>query len=111
NFNDVAIVTAADQYGGLVEELRRNQGALTLETRRRLAVAAFARIAAYDQAISQWFAGQATETLPAVLERRWERRSPLRYGENPHQQAAFYVDPGAKQPSVASARVLHGKEL
>ncbi len=111
NFHDVAILTAPEQYPAVIEELKQNQGKISLDTRRRLATAAFVRIAAYDQAISNWFAGLETEPLPTVLERRWERRSSLRYGENPHQKAGFYVDPAWPGPSVASARVLHGKEL
>ncbi len=112
NFHDVAVVTGPDQYLGLTAELRQNQGALTLATRRLLAAAAFARIAAYDQAISSWFtSGPESETLPGNLTRHWDKRSELRYGENPHQKAGFYIDPAFTQPCVANAKVLHGKEL
>lgn len=111
NFHDVAVLTSPEQYPAVLEELKQHQGALALATLRWLASAAFARIAAYDQAISAWFAGTSEEVLPAVLERHWERRSSLRYGENPHQKAGFYADPAWPHPSVASARVLHGKEL
>jgi phosphoribosylaminoimidazolecarboxamide formyltransferase / IMP cyclohydrolase len=112
NFHDVAIVTAPEQYASLVAELQENKGALTAETRRRLAAEAFARIAVYDNAISAYFTTPAkNEMPPARLVRRWEKRSSLRYGENPHQKASFYVDPTFSQPCVANARVLHGKEL
>ncbi len=111
NFHDVAVLTAPDQYAALLEELKQSQGVLTLGTRRRLAAEAFARIAAYDQAISAWFAASAEEALPTVLERCWQRRSTLRYGENPHQKAGFYADPAWPHPCVANAQVLHGKEL
>jgi phosphoribosylaminoimidazolecarboxamide formyltransferase/IMP cyclohydrolase len=112
NYRDVAIVTSPNQYAAVVDELKQNNGALTLATRERLAGAAFARTAAYDRAISAYFAGRVeTETLPAVLDVRLERRQTLRYGENPHQQAAFYVEPGNPAACIASAEVLHGKEL
>jgi len=112
NYRDVAILTAPEQYPAVLQELRQNQGSLALDTRHRLAVAAFSRIAAYDQAISCYFAAPPSgEPLPAELDRRWQRKSTLRYGENPHQKAAFYVEPGCKEACVATARVLHGKEL
>jgi phosphoribosylaminoimidazolecarboxamide formyltransferase/IMP cyclohydrolase len=110
NFADVAIVVEPSQYPDVLGELQANQGALALATRKRLAARAFARISAYDQAICAWFATQA-EGPPAVLDRHWELRQPLRYGENPHQKAAFYIDPSYGAACVANARVLHGKEL
>src|SRR5262249_7006522 len=89
-----------------------HNGALTLATRERLAAAAFARTAAYDRAISAYFARRAGgEEWPAVLDLRFERKLALRYGENPHQQAAFYVEPGARHACVGTAEQLHGKEL
>ena len=112
NYHDVAIVTDPEQYPALLQELRTQDGQLSLATRERLAAAAFARIAVYDQAISTYFAGRtASETFPAILDLRFQRRSGLRYGENPHQQAAFYVEPGCPHACVATAEVLHGKEL
>jgi phosphoribosylaminoimidazolecarboxamide formyltransferase/IMP cyclohydrolase len=112
NYHDVAIVTDPEQYPAISAELRAHAGALALETRERLAAAAFARIAAYDQAISAYFQKRVgAEALPAQLNLRFERRLSLRYGENPHQQAAFYIEPGNRRPSVATAKLLHGKEL
>jgi phosphoribosylaminoimidazolecarboxamide formyltransferase/IMP cyclohydrolase len=112
NYHDVAVLTDPGQYASVLQELEQQGGSLSLETRRRLAAAAFARIAAYDQAISAWFAGrQEGEEFPPVLHRQWRRRQTLRYGENPHQKAAFYTDFDAPSASVASAQVLHGKEL
>ncbi len=94
NYRDVAVVTAPGQYAAVLDELKQNNGALTLATREHLAGAAFARTAAYDRAISAYFAGRAgAEILPATLDVHLERRRTLRYGENPHQQAAFYVEP------------------
>jgi phosphoribosylaminoimidazolecarboxamide formyltransferase/IMP cyclohydrolase len=111
NYHDVALVTSPTDYATLIEELRAGNGALALATRERLAASAFLRIAAYDQAIAGYFATPGGEELPPVLALQWERKQALRYGENPHQKAAFYVDPGARQACVARAESLHGKEL
>jgi phosphoribosylaminoimidazolecarboxamide formyltransferase/IMP cyclohydrolase len=112
NYQDVAVVTDPAQYGPVLEEMRANGGALTPATRERLAAAAFARTAAYDGAIAAYFAGRAAaEELPPALELRFRRKQALRYGENPHQKAAFYVEPVVPPGTVAAAEVLHGKEL
>jgi phosphoribosylaminoimidazolecarboxamide formyltransferase/IMP cyclohydrolase len=113
NFNDVAIITDPQQYPVVIEELRSHSGALTLATREHLAAAAFARIAAYESAISRYFAGRVERTgeFPAQLDLAFQQRMALRYGENPHQKAAFYVEPGCSYACVATAKSLHGKEL
>ncbi|GIW79558.1 MAG: bifunctional purine biosynthesis protein PurH [Gemmatales bacterium] len=112
NYQDVAIVTSPDQYPAVIDELRQNKGALTLATRQRLAAAAFARTAAYDGAIARYFAGlESSDTFPETLHLGFHRRQALRYGENPHQRAAFYVEPAPPAASIATAEVLHGKEL
>jgi phosphoribosylaminoimidazolecarboxamide formyltransferase/IMP cyclohydrolase len=112
NYHDVAIVTDPRQYSKVLDEMRENQGSLTLETREKLAAAAFARTAGYDRAISNYFARREGKDLfPPVLDLHFQRRAPLRYGENPHQQAAFYVEPNLAHACVASAKILHGKEL
>jgi phosphoribosylaminoimidazolecarboxamide formyltransferase/IMP cyclohydrolase len=91
--------------------MKQNGGGLCLATRERLAAAAFSRIAAYDAAIAAYFARRGTDLFPSALEANWTKRFDLRYGENPHQKAAFYIDPVGRRASVASAEVLHGKEL
>jgi len=112
NFEFVAVLTDPAQYALAVEEMQNNQGGLTLVTRRKLAAAAFHRIAAYDAAISAWFAAQEGDPFPPVLARAWHKQGDdLRYGENPHQPAAFYVDRSSRSAGVATAKVLHGKEL
>jgi phosphoribosylaminoimidazolecarboxamide formyltransferase/IMP cyclohydrolase len=112
NYRDVAIVTDPGQYASVLEELRSHGGALALETREKLAAAAFTRTAAYDQAISAYFAGRAgSEPFPPRLDLHFERKMPLRYGENPHQQAAFYIERNVRRACVATAETLHGKEL
>jgi phosphoribosylaminoimidazolecarboxamide formyltransferase/IMP cyclohydrolase len=109
NHAHVAVLTEPAQLDAVAAEIAAT-GGVSLTTRRALAAAAYARTAAYDAAIAAWFAareGQAFPqrlTLPAVL------RQTLRYGENPHQQAAFYVD-GTARPGVATAVQVQGKEL
>jgi phosphoribosylaminoimidazolecarboxamide formyltransferase/IMP cyclohydrolase len=115
NYADVAVVTSPKQYPMILEELRAHKGALTLETRQQLAGAAFARTAAYDRAIISYFASRAggeADAFPPWLDMlRYKRKMILRYGENPHQTAAFYVGPWEQRPCVATAEPLHGKEL
>lgn len=109
NWKDVAIVTDAADYPAVLAELKA-RGAVSRETKWRLAVAAFHRTAAYDRAISNRLAivGQQPEPLPATLDIRTRRRMSLRYGENPHQAAALYA---AGSSGIAGAEQLHGKEL
>jgi phosphoribosylaminoimidazolecarboxamide formyltransferase/IMP cyclohydrolase len=111
NYHDVAVLTDPGQYASVMEELRTHQGALSLATRERLAGAAFARTAAYDGAISSYFTVRAGEAWPAVLDLHFQKRLSLRYGENPHQEAAFYVEPDCRHGCIATAELLHGKEL
>ena len=94
----------------MLDELGAHKGATTLALRRKLAAKAYARTAAYNSAIANWFAAQQGETFPERLTLAAERVQMLRYGENPHQQAAFYAD-GSKRPGVATARQVQGKEL
>jgi phosphoribosylaminoimidazolecarboxamide formyltransferase / IMP cyclohydrolase len=110
NHDAVAVVVEPADYAALAAELDAHAGATTLALRRRLAAAAYARTGAYDAAISGWFAAQNGERWPARLVVAGARRETLRYGENPHQSAAFYAaDP--VRPGVATARQLQGKEL
>ena len=83
------IVTAPDQYESVLDEIAET-GSTTLATRRSLAGAAFAKTANYDAAIADYFA--RNETGPESLRRQWQKKSSLRYGENPHQEASVYVD-------------------
>jgi len=110
NHDSVAVVVEAADYAALVAEMDAHGGATTAALRRRLAAAAYARTGAYDAAISRWFAAQNGDAWPARLVLAGERREVLRYGENPHQAAAFYAG-GPARPGVATARQLQGKEL
>jgi phosphoribosylaminoimidazolecarboxamide formyltransferase / IMP cyclohydrolase len=111
NYHDVAVVTDPSQYAEVAQEMKANDGALDLPTRERLAGAAFALTAAYDSAIAGYFAKRRGDALPARLSLSFRHKQKLRYGENPHQSAAFYTEPNVKHACVASAEVLGGKEL
>ncbi|HUZ71352.1 MAG TPA: bifunctional phosphoribosylaminoimidazolecarboxamide formyltransferase/IMP cyclohydrolase [Stellaceae bacterium] len=110
NYEFVAVVTDPNDYDAVVAEMRARGGATTRELRVRLAAAAFACTAAYDAAIAGWFAAERGETFPATMALAAARAQILRYGENPHQQAALYVG-GGRRPGVATARQIQGKEL
>jgi phosphoribosylaminoimidazolecarboxamide formyltransferase / IMP cyclohydrolase len=131
NHGSVAVVTSPAQYGDLLKALA--DGGFTGQQRRRLAAQAYAHTAAYDAAVSSWFAASyapdevAQETgWPDLIAQVWTRSAALRYGENPHQQAAIYksrstpgasgtgaADPGRAtvDPGIANAEVLHGKAM
>jgi len=118
NHDFVAVVTDPGDYAEVMAAMTRHGGATPLSLRRRLAASAFGRTAAYDAGIGQWFeraiGGGENHLFPALLTLAGERKQVLRYGENPHQQAAFYaaLEPGiAPRPGVATARQLQGKEL
>jgi phosphoribosylaminoimidazolecarboxamide formyltransferase/IMP cyclohydrolase len=110
NHDFVTVVVDAAQYGELLGAMDANQGATSLDLRKRFAAAAYARTGAYDAAISQWFARELADPFPTRFVVAGTRAQTLRYGENPHQQAAFYRD-GSNRPGVATAQQLQGKEL
>jgi phosphoribosylaminoimidazolecarboxamide formyltransferase / IMP cyclohydrolase len=110
NHADVAVVVDASDYVVVLAELERHGGATTLALRRTLGAKAYARTAAYDAAISNWFADQLGDPAPAYRTVGGGLLEPLRYGENPHQSAAFYRTPEIR-PGVATARQLQGKQL
>jgi phosphoribosylaminoimidazolecarboxamide formyltransferase / IMP cyclohydrolase len=108
NFAHVAPVCRPGDYEPVLDELRRN-GELSLDTRRELAATAFAVSAAYEAAIASWFAGR--KAFPPVLTPVFEKERDLAYGENPHQDAAYYVERGARTHLLAQVDQLHGREL
>jgi phosphoribosylaminoimidazolecarboxamide formyltransferase/IMP cyclohydrolase len=110
NHDDVAVVVEPADYRAVLDELAAHQGATTLALRRRLAAKAYARTAAYDAAISNWFARELKTEAPDFRAFGGRLIQALRYGENPHQTAAFYRTPD-KRPGVSTARQLQGKEL
>ena len=107
NHAAVGVVVDAADYPSVLAELREH-GGLSGSTRERLAAKAFAHTAAYDADVAAWFARGAT--FPEQLGPVWRKAQDLRYGENPHQRAAYYVDQGSPW-GLGSARQLHGKEL
>ncbi|MEI6559534.1 MAG: bifunctional phosphoribosylaminoimidazolecarboxamide formyltransferase/IMP cyclohydrolase [Rhodospirillaceae bacterium] len=110
NHDSVAVITDPADYQSLLDELTANDGATSLRLRRQLARLAYSRTALYDSAISRWFAEQAGETFPPALTFGGRLAQSLRYGENPHQQAALYLG-GPARPGVGSAVQVQGKEL
>ena len=110
NHVDIAVIVEPEDYAALIAELSAHQGMTTHALRRRLAAKAYARTAAYDAAISNWFAGELRDDAPDFRAFGGRLIEALRYGENPHQTAAFYRTPNARA-GVASARQLQGKQL
>jgi phosphoribosylaminoimidazolecarboxamide formyltransferase/IMP cyclohydrolase len=106
----VTVVVDPDDYATVIDEMTAGNGATTPEFRRQLAAKAYGRTGAYDAAIATWFNGVVGQTFPQRLVFAGERKQTMRYGENPHQAAAFYVS-GDRRPGVATAEQIQGKEL
>ena len=114
NFESVAVVTEPASYDAILGEMRANDGATTRDTRAKLALKVFQTTAAYDGAIAAWMGAQLDDAqFPAELAVRLTKRQDLRYGENPHQSAAFYArdDYRGAEHSLAHATQHQGKEL
>ena len=111
NHKFVSVVTDASQYEAVLGEMRASDGQVSLELRSKLARAAFSLTAHYDSAISHYLAAQAGEDFPPRISFSYSKASELRYGENPHQKAAFYVGSDASEPCIARANLLGGKEI
>ena len=110
NHNDVGVVVDSADYGLILADLEASGGSLRAATRRRLAAKAYARTAAYDAAISNWFMAEIGEQTPAFRAVGGTLSQAMRYGENPHQAAGFYLTTEARF-GVATARQLQGKQL
>ena len=110
-----AIVTEPEDYAGIIEELKSNGGAISYATRFALAKKAFVHTARYDGAIANWLtsldADNTPTTFPTRLQLAFDKVDTMRYGENPHQQAAFYKEPNPVAGSIAAYEQLQGKEL
>ncbi|MFM7655204.1 MAG: bifunctional phosphoribosylaminoimidazolecarboxamide formyltransferase/IMP cyclohydrolase, partial [Paracoccaceae bacterium] len=102
NHRFVTVVTDPADYAQLIDQMKANDGATTLAFRQKLALTAYARTAAYDSAVSTWLAGELQEKAPRYRSFAGKLAQPLRYGENPHQGAAFYTD-GSRREGVATA--------
>jgi phosphoribosylaminoimidazolecarboxamide formyltransferase/IMP cyclohydrolase len=110
NHTDVAVVVDPEDYDALLAAMQANNGATTLDLRKKLAAKAYARTGVYDAAISNWFAQQLADPTPAYRAVGGRLAEALRYGENPHQSAAFYRTP-EQRLGVATARQMQGKQL
>lgn len=114
NFVGVAIVVNPENYPSIITELKENDQQIFLETRQKLAVEAFQHTMEYDNYIYNYLSNQFLDTsqkFPALLNLTFRKIQDLRYGENPHQEAAFYTELDIAEPSVANAKQIHGKQL
>ncbi|NNC55871.1 MAG: bifunctional phosphoribosylaminoimidazolecarboxamide formyltransferase/IMP cyclohydrolase, partial [Pseudomonadales bacterium] len=114
NHNSVTIVVNADDYATVLDKMRSNSGATDHATRFDLAVKAFEHTASYDGAIANYFGSRVehgSEDFPRTYNTQFHKLQELRYGENPHQRAAFYREANVNEVGIASARQLQGKEL
>lgn len=111
NFESVTVVPGASFYDDVVAEMRLHDGRVSYETRKRLAAEAFRVTSAYDTAIWQYLSGYRSELFPEEVRFVLEKVQDLRYGENPHQDAAFYRFSDSKEHTLARALQLQGKEL
>ncbi len=116
NFASVAVIVDVADYDLVLAELEALDGALSYETRFRLAVKTFEHVARYDAAISNYLSAVNPETgetaqYPGTITQQYVRKQSMRYGENPHQSAAFYVDAKSRQGNVANSVQIHGKAL
>ncbi len=110
NHAGVAVVTSHEDYDDLLEELRANDGELSYETLRALATKAFHRTAHYDFVIANWFSEQEGD-FPSHILRDYHKVMDLKYGENPHQRAAYYAEVGLRQHLLSQVEQLHGRQM
>ncbi|ALC17691.1 bifunctional phosphoribosylaminoimidazolecarboxamide formyltransferase/IMP cyclohydrolase [Desulfuromonas soudanensis] len=114
NNRDVTVLVDAGDYAAVLSEMKENGGAVGTETNFRLAVKVYQHTAAYDGAISNWLGKKLSAEeaqFPPTLTFQLKKAQGMRYGENPHQQAAFYVEKDVREACIATARQLQGKEL
>ncbi|MBT5583301.1 MAG: bifunctional phosphoribosylaminoimidazolecarboxamide formyltransferase/IMP cyclohydrolase [Phycisphaerae bacterium] len=111
NHEFVATITSPSQYDSVIAEMQANNGCTTLHHRRQLAADTFARTAGYDAAISNWLSQSSDDAFPPRLQLTATKVMSLRYGENPHQDAALYALPGTGEAGLANAESIAGKPL
>ena len=115
NHKDVAVVTDPNDYSRILEEMQANNGQLAHATRFDLAIKTFEQTSRYDGAISNYFgkmfSEDATDTFPRTYNTQFVKKQTMRYGENPHQNAAFYTERNPSEASISTATQLQGKEL
>jgi phosphoribosylaminoimidazolecarboxamide formyltransferase/IMP cyclohydrolase len=111
NHHDVAVVVDPADYDSIITELHANASGLGQTTRFNLALKSFEHTASYDTAIAAYLGGLANQAFPEVLNLQFYQSQTLRYGENPHQNAAFYVEKSPVSGTIAAATQIQGKEL
>ncbi|QWV92781.1 bifunctional phosphoribosylaminoimidazolecarboxamide formyltransferase/IMP cyclohydrolase [Geomonas oryzisoli] len=114
NNRDVTVIVDCADYALVLDEMKASGGSVSRETNFRLAVKVYQHTAAYDGAISNWLGartGEGVAKYPDTLTLQYQLAQGMRYGENPHQSGAFYVEKGAKEASISTARQIQGKEL
>ena len=111
NHNDVAVIVNPNDYQHVLTELNDKQGMLSQETRFNLALKSFEHTACYDTAIASYLGNLNGHKFPETLNLQFEHLQTMRYGENPHQQAAFYKEPNPESGTISAAQQLQGKEL
>ncbi len=114
NNRDVTVLVDAADYAAVIDEMKANSGAVSRETNFGLAVKVYQHTAAYDGAISNWLGqrlGDGVDQFPQTLTLQYKKAQTMRYGENPHQNAAFYKEKDIQEASIATARQLQGKAL
>jgi phosphoribosylaminoimidazolecarboxamide formyltransferase/IMP cyclohydrolase len=119
NYKGVVVICNPDRYQQVLKEMRENNGDVSVKIRAKLAVEVFERTSQYDAAINKYFNSQFqfegqkahAEIFPDQIQLNYKKVQGLRYGENPHQKAAFYANSTCKEASIAAAKQLHGKEL
>ncbi|MFH2137966.1 MAG: bifunctional phosphoribosylaminoimidazolecarboxamide formyltransferase/IMP cyclohydrolase [Candidatus Omnitrophota bacterium] len=115
NAQSVAVICNPDNYADIIKEMKGNDGALSKETCFSLAVEVFEKTNEYDRAIASYLGAQKgkenADVLPQTIQLKFDKVQSLRYGENPHQPAAFYQDKASLVPGIALSKQLHGKEL
>ncbi len=118
NYRDVAVICDPADYGDIIAEMKKNDGSLSMDTRFKLSKKTFAHTAQYDGAIANYMSSlkvdkkhQNRQTYPEILNLQFEKVQDMRYGENPHQSAAFYRERNIAPGTLASYRQLQGKEL
>jgi phosphoribosylaminoimidazolecarboxamide formyltransferase/IMP cyclohydrolase len=115
NHDRVTVIVDPSDYAAVIREIEQHDGSISLETRRRLAAKAYAHTAAYDSAVANYLGAadalNSVSEFPQLLTLNFRKRLDLRYGENPHQQAAFYIERDARGASIGTAQLMQGKPL
>jgi phosphoribosylaminoimidazolecarboxamide formyltransferase/IMP cyclohydrolase len=111
NHNDVTVVVSPDDYTAIIDELKNNDLSICQQTRFNLALKSFEHTARYDTAISAYLGAVNDTQFPATLNLQFQHTQAMRYGENPHQNAAFYIEKNPKSGTIAASKQIQGKAL